>query len=110
MISAASFLAIELAAAGVLALWVVARFPRLGPRSLRPALFLVLVSLALFKVAAAAAPLVVSLPHGAWLLLFGCALPSFFGGFLAVGWLFRVCAGMLGGSGGGPGEPITARS
>jgi hypothetical protein len=109
MISAATFLSCELVGSALLALWVVARFPQLGPRSLRPALGCTLASLLLLRVVGASVTAVVALPHGTYLALFGCALPTFFAGFLAAAWLLRVLGGMMGGSGGGPGEPVTSR-
>jgi hypothetical protein len=110
MISAATFLVVEMVASAVLALWVLVRFPRLGPKSLRTALVVGLVALGGMRVSAAAASFVVRLPHGAYGVLLGCALPGFFASFLAAAWLLRVCAGMVGGSGGGPGEPVSSRS
>jgi hypothetical protein len=109
MMTAATFLTCELVGAAFLALWVLVRFPRLGPGSLRPALGIAIVALFFMRMAGAGASFVVGLPHGVWLALFGVALPGFFVAFLAAAWLLRVCAGMLGGSGGGPGEPVTTR-
>jgi hypothetical protein len=109
MINAATFLSFQLVGAALLALWVLVRFPRLGPGSLRPALAVSIVALFAMRLAGLGASFVVGLPHGVWLAYFGVALPGFFIAFLAAAWLLRVCAGMLGGSGGGPGEPVTAR-
>jgi len=35
------------------------------------------------------------LPHGVYVTLFVCVLPSFFAGFLSAAWLMRVLAGAL---------------
>lgn len=106
VISAATFLLIEIVATAVLALWLVVRFPRFGPRSTRGTLAAVVAGLVALKLGGVGAGLVAGLSHGAYLVLFGCAFPAFLGAFLAACWLLRLFAGMLGGSGGGPGEPV----
>lgn len=110
MITVSTFLAAELVAAAVLALWVAARFPAFGPKSLQPAvLFLGVACVALPCMSLVVAPLS-RVPHGVYLALFGCVLPVFFGAFLAAAWLIRVLAAKLGGTGGGPGRPVRASS
>ena len=106
MISAVTFLTIELVAGAVLALWVLVRFPRLGPNTLRAALVIAVGALVVMRVASVAALLVVGLPHGAYAALFGCALPGFFTAFLGAAWLLRVLARQLGGNGGGGGHRV----
>jgi hypothetical protein len=103
MISVTVFMSALLVASAVLALWVVARYPRLGPKSIRSAFAVVGAAFGLLQLATVAVSPLLALPHGAYLALFGCALPSFFVGFLAAAWLMRVLAGALGGSGGGGG-------
>lgn len=110
MISVSAFMCAELVAAGLLALWVVARYPRLGPRSLRSALVLVGVAFLVLQFASFSAAPLAGLPYGVYIALFGCVLPSFFTVFLAAAWLMRLLAGALGGSGGGPGHRATAPS
>lgn len=112
MISLSAFLRVELVAAALLALWVVVRYPRLGPKSLRSAMAVAGVAYAVMQFTSLGVALVIRLPHGTYAALFGCALPSFFAAFLASAWLMRVFAGTLGGSGGGGGHrvPAPARS
>ena len=113
MISVSTFLTGELVAAAVLALWVVARYPKLGPKSFRPALFALAIGFALIQFLPFGVDLMVQLPYGAYAALFGWALPSLFGAFLSAAWLMRLLAGALGGSGGGGGGhrvPARARS
>ena len=110
MITLSMFVRVELVAAALVALWVVARFPAFGPKSLRPALlFLGVAYVALEFLSPIVAP-VARVPHGVYLALFGCIFPVFFGAFLAAAWMFRLLAGRLGGAGGGPGQPVRASS
>jgi hypothetical protein len=107
------FLYVELVAAAVLALWVVARYPGFGPKSVRSALAALCVAFVVMQLSSYGVTPLLGLPHGAYLTLFGCVLPSFFAGFLAAAWLLRVLAGALGGSGGGGGGhrvPAPARN
>jgi hypothetical protein len=109
-ISIPEFLSVELAAAAVLALWVVVRFPRRGPQSIRGAGMLVGISLVVLQVAPIAFRLAAHLPFGVYTGLFGCVLPSFFWAFLSGAWLMRVLASAFGGSGGGGHRvPIASR-
>jgi len=100
----------ELVGAALLALWVLARYPRLGPTSLRSALVAVGASLAVLRLGSFSDDLLMRLPHGAYVTLLGWVLPSFFAAFLTAGWLLRIFAGALGGSGGGTGHHVTAPS
>ena len=110
MIPLSVFLRVELVGAALLALWVVARFPRFGPKSLRSATAVAVIALALMQLGSLAIALMLRLPHGMYAALFGCTLPSFFAAFLASAWLMRVLAGALGGSGGGGGHRVPAPS
>jgi hypothetical protein len=110
MISVVAFLHVELVVAAVLALWVVTRYPRFGPKSLRSAMAVAVAAYAVMQIASLGIGLMMRLPHGTYAALFGCALPSFFAAFLASAWLMRVLAGALGGSGGGPGHRVPARA
>ena len=112
MISVGVFMGAELVAGAVLALWVVARYPRLGPKSLRSALAVVGAAFLVLQLSTFGVTPLLALPHGVYLTLFGCVLPTFFAGFLAAAWLLRVLAGALGSSGGGGGHraPAPARS
>jgi len=108
VISVPTFLCGELVASAVLALWVVARFPKLDPKTLRPAIGFCAVGFALLNVLPTGVELATRLPHGVYAALFGCALPCFFGTFLAAGWLMRVLAARFGGSNGGGGIHVPA--
>jgi hypothetical protein len=108
VISVSAFMCAELVAAAVLALWVVARYPRLGPKSVRSALAVLGAAFVVMQLSSFGVTPLLGLPHGAYLTLFGCVLPSFFAGFLAAAWLMRVLAGALGGSGGGGGHRVPA--
>ena len=107
MISVPTFLGFELLGAALLALWVVARFPRIGPRSIRSALVLSAVALVALRCAPFGISPMLRLPHGEYAALLGFVLPVFFAAFLAAAWLMRVLAGAMGGSGGG-GLPVSS--
>lgn len=107
------FMSTLLVASALLAIWVVARYPRLGPKSIRSAFVVVGAAYGVLQLASLAVGPLLALPHGAYVALFGCVLPSFFTGFLAAAWLMRILAGALGGSGGGGGGhrvPAPARN
>jgi energy-coupling factor transporter transmembrane protein EcfT len=110
MISVSAFLTAELVAAALLALWVVVRFPKLGPKSLRSALGGLVACMAVLKIVPFGVNLMVRLPHGTYAALFGCALPCFFAAFLVGGWTMRLLVGRFGGSGGGGGHRVPARA
>jgi hypothetical protein len=108
MISVPTFLCSELIASFALALWVVVRFPKLGPKSLRAAVAPLAVGLALVQFLPFGVDLTMRLPYGAYAAIFGCALPSFFSAFLAVGWMMRLLSAAFGGSGGDGGHRVPA--
>jgi hypothetical protein len=110
VISVSMFMCAELVAAAALALWVVARYPRLGPKSIRSAIVLVIVAFTVLRLSTLGQSSLVGMPHGAYVLLFGSVLPSFFMAFLAAAWLMRILAGAFGGSGGGGGHRVPADS
>ena len=113
MISVSVFMGVELVAGAVLALWVVARYPGFGPKSLRSAMAVVGAAFLVLQLSTFGVTPLLQLPHGVYLTLFGCVLPTFFAGFLAAAWLMRVLAGALGGSGSGGGghrAPAPARN
>lgn len=110
MISASMFLCAELVAAAVLALWVVARYPRLGPKSMKSALVVVFGGFAVLQLSTVGQVPLMALPHGAYVFLFGALLPGFFAAFLATAWLMRVLADAFGGAGGGGGHRVSSRN
>lgn len=105
-ISVPTFLCAELVGAALIALWVVARFPRFGPQSLRPALAACIAALGLLQLLPLGVGIVVRID--AYAAIFGYVLPVLVAAFLAIAWLMRVLAGQLGGSGGG-GHTVPAR-
>jgi hypothetical protein len=104
VISLSVYLYVELLAAGALALWVMARFPRFGPRSMAGSLGVLIVVLAAGTVVQTAIAAVVRLPDGVYLALLAFILPVLFSMLLAAGWLLRSQVAALGGSSGGPGH------
>jgi len=106
MLAVPTFLLFELLGAAVLALWVVARFPKLGPHSLRASLGISALAVLVLRCSSFAVPTVADLPHGKYVALLGFVLPVFCAAFLAAAWLMRALAGSLGGSGGG-GLPVS---
>jgi hypothetical protein len=110
VISVGAFMSFELIAAALLALWVLVRYPRLGPTSLRAALLLAGAALAVLHVGSLGERILVALPHGAYVTLFLFDLPSLVAAFLTAGWVLRAFAGALGGSGGGTGHHVTSGS
>jgi hypothetical protein len=108
-ISIRSFLCIEFSGAAVLAFWTVARFPRLGPKTLRSALLACCAGFLLLQGVPLGVGVALRFPHGEYAAIFGWLLPAMFAVFLSFGWLMRLLAGLLGGgSGGGPGERVPA--
>jgi hypothetical protein len=108
-ISVRAFLCAEFTGAAVLALWTVARFPRLGPKSLRSALVGCCAAFVLLQVVPLGVGIALRFPHGEYAAIFGWLLPAMFAVFLSFAWLMRLLAGLLGGgSGGGPGERVPA--
>jgi hypothetical protein len=113
VISVSVLMCTVLVAAAALALWVVARYPGLGPKSLRSAFLIAGGGFVLPQLSSLGVAPLLGLSHGVYLTLFGCVLPGFFACFLTAAWLMRVLAGALGGSGGGGGGhrvPAPARS
>jgi hypothetical protein len=104
VISVQAFLCFQLVASALLAVWVVERLPRVGPRSLRSAFAFCIGALVLVRLLPSTAGIVRDLPHGAYAVLFSCAVAFFFA-FLGAIWLIRSLAAGLGSSGGGPGHP-----
>jgi hypothetical protein len=108
-ISIPTFLCAEFIGAATIALWAVTRFPRLGPKSLRSALILCIVTLGLLQILPLGVKAAVHLPNGGYAAIFGCVLPALVAVFVAIAWLMRLLAGQLGGSGGGGGHTVPAR-
>ena len=101
-----TFLLYELLGAAVLALWVVARFPKVGPHTLRTSLGISALALLVLRCSPLGVAPMLRLPYGQYAALIGFVLPVFFAAFLAAAWLMRALAASLGGSGGG-GLPVS---
>jgi hypothetical protein len=108
--SVRTFLEIELVGAAALALWTVAVFPQLGPKTVRSTLAALFAGLLLLELIALGVPAAVRLPGGAYLVLFGLVLPALFAVFLACAWTLQLLAGSLGGGSGGGGHRVPAVS
>lgn len=96
-----AFVWIDLIAAAALALWIVARYPNVGPKSLGSALVAFLVGQLIPSLGLVVVQPVVRLPHGIELALLGVALPMFVVMFLTTMWLMRASMGLVGGPRGG---------
>jgi len=108
MIPLTVYLYMELISAAALALWVITRWPRLGPKSIVAAAAAVVVALAVGNFASAGVAAAVTLPFGIYAALLGCILPVFFLIFLATGWLVRSLLGAASGGSGGTGHSVKA--
>ncbi len=98
-------LSFDLGAAALIALWVIVRFPRLGPRSLLWAMAGFIAGQVAPSIGLVAVEPVLRFPHGLILALVGVVLPVFCVMFLTAGWLFRAVLARLGGPRGG--HPVT---
>jgi hypothetical protein len=108
VISLTAYLYFELFSAAALALWVIVRFPQLGPKSIMPAAGVVLLALAGGRLAAPNVGVLVGLPFGIYVALLGCVLPLCFSICLATGWLLRAFLAATHGSDGGTGHRVDA--
>ncbi len=96
-----AFLWVDLIAAGVLTVWIVAGFPNLGPTSLGSALVAFLIGQSIPSLGLVVVRPVVRLRYGVELALVGVALPMFVVMFLTTVWLMRASMGLVGGPRGG---------
>lgn len=99
--SGVTLISVDVVAAAALALWVLVRFPRLGPRSLLWAFAAFLAGQWAPSVGVLFLMPVLRLPHGLELATVTVVLPAFFAWFLTLAWLFRAIISRLGGGGGG---------
>lgn len=107
-ITVRAFLSAEFIGAAALALWTVAVFPRLGPKTLRSTVAAAAGAFGLLQLLPLGVDL--TLPLGRYVTLLGLVLPGLYLVFLFVAWTLRHFARELGGrSGGGPGQrvPVT---
>ena len=96
-----SFLWFDIVATAALAIWVVARFPGFGPKSVRAAAVCFLVAQLVPNIGLAFVPLVIRLPYGQFLVLAGITSTVLFALFLAAAWLLRALMHPVGGPRGG---------
>jgi hypothetical protein len=101
VISLTALLYLDVAGAGVLAAWTVARLPRLRPKTITTSLGCVAASMLVAQVAPPFIPHLMALTDGMYVVLLGCVLPIFFLLFLTSGWLLLAILERRGGTGGG---------
>ncbi len=90
MLSASSFVDVELLVAIALAVWVLVTRPQLGPGSVPGALAFLLGVAVLGWFVPNGVTAALALPHGLYLALLGCVLPALFALVLAAGWVVRA--------------------
>lgn len=109
MLSLSAYLDIEVAAAAVLAAWLMRRHPTVGPRSVVRSALLLVATVLVGDLLPAGVRIVVRLPAGFYLALLAVVLPSLFAIFLATGWFLRALFSSAGGSQGGGHPAFTDR-
>jgi hypothetical protein len=103
VIDLSTYLYLELFAAAALALWVIARFPQFGPKSLVPAAVVAVLAFAVGQLAPSGIVVVAtSTPAGVYAAL-ACVLLVLFVMLLTTAWLLRAMLRLLNGAGGGGG-------
>ena len=101
MIPLSAFLDLELAAAALLAGWVLVARPGVGPRSVWWAALLAIVAFALGDGTPYLVRLIAKVPFGPYIALFLCVLPMLFFMLISAAWLIRALLGLFGSGGGG---------
>ena len=93
--SADTFVLVLCLGAALLALWIVARLPKIGPASLSRALIHVAAAVLIGLVTGPAIRAIaeLSVPGAAFVGTFGVALPALTYMFLAAAWLLRLMVG-----------------
>jgi hypothetical protein len=94
-LSVHSFLWLELVGGAALALWLTARFPRLGPTSLHVAVGFAAAATGAMTAVPYGVKLLTRLPDGGYVALLGCVLPATVVTFLTAAWVLRVLASNL---------------
>jgi len=96
-VSIATFVLVLCVGAALLALWVVVRFPDLGPRDVTWALLHVALSVVLGQLMVRSIGVVGSsgVPAARFVASFGIVLPGLTYMFVAAAWLMRAAAGRL---------------
>jgi hypothetical protein len=93
-----AFAALLVCGAGVLALWVIARYTDFGPRSVAGAIVHVVAAMVLLTLllpAAFDAVDAMGIPASTYVQVFGVALPLLVYAFLSGGWVTRAAIGLL---------------
>jgi hypothetical protein len=97
VVSAAAFAYTLVAGAALLALWILARFTKLGPKTVGWALGNLVVAVVLLYLITAPFAVVeaIGVPAALWVQMFGIALPLFVYAFLSGGWVTRAAIEQL---------------
>lgn len=93
-----AFMALLICGAGLLALWIIARYTDFGPSSVRGAIVHVVAAFVLLTVLLPSAIHAVGesgIPAATYVQVFGVALPLFVYAFLSGGWVTRAAVGLL---------------
>jgi hypothetical protein len=95
--SMTTFVLFLCAGSAAIALWLVARFPKLGPEDVTKAVLHVAVSVVVLQLLVPAIHMVSStgVPGAQFVVSFGIVLPGLTYVFVAAGWLIRASAGRL---------------
>ena len=97
MVSAAAFAYTLVAGAALLALWILARYSKLGPRTVGWAIGHLVVAVVLLHLVTAPFAVVeaIGVPAAIWVQMFGIALPLLVYAFLSGGWVTRAAISQL---------------
>ncbi len=97
MVSTAAFAYTLVAGAALLALWILARYSKLGPRTVGWAIGHLVVAVVLLHAISAPFAVVeaIGVPAALWVQMFGVALPLFVYAFLSGGWVTRAAISQL---------------
>lgn len=95
--SMTTFVLFLCAGSAAIALWLVARFPKLGPEDVTKAVLHVAVSVVVLQLLVPAIHMVAStgVPGAQFVVSFGIVLPGLTYVFVAAGWLIKASAGRL---------------
>jgi hypothetical protein len=96
-VSIATFVLVLCVGAALLALWLVVRFPELGPREITWALLHVAISVVVLQLLTHTIGVVgrAGVPAARFVAAFGIVLPGLMYMFVAAAWLMRAAAGRL---------------
>jgi len=101
VVSLTALLYADVAGSGLLAAWMIVRFPRHRPTSILRAMLLLVCALLCAQIVPPFIPALMRVSEGYYLVLVGCVLPVFFSMFLTSGWLLLAILSSGGSAGGG---------